>query len=982
MRLEGDTVSLAPNCLGVFNYWPQIVVEHNMYGYDALISYKKHSGEHIFGPVPANMGQLDPDFSDPNLVRFAFMHSRPQIYRTLLSEVQRCGISVHFQKTVTDYFEDVEAGIAGVVTEDGQKAMADVVVAADGVGSMSYKIVTGKKTKARSSGFSMYRAAFPVDRVLADHNLRKTFSTYGDKPRWDFYIGEDTHFTAFTSKDLATFSYTHRDDGSATDSWAASLSPGDVLKVMERTPGWSEQIKGFIKAAPENSIIDWKLLWRDPQPEWTSPGGRVVQIGDAAHSFLPTSGGGATQAVEDATSLAVCLATGGKDNLAVSTKVQQKLRFERVSCHQLKGFLNREMIHRTDWASIAKDPSAIEQKHGDWIVMHDPEAYVNENYWKAYDHVVGGKEFVNSNVPKGWSHQTWTIEQVLNQPLASFQESGDWSIRQLGVGHVMGVPGDMNLELLDYIREVPGLIWVGNANELNAAYAADGYARVKGVPGVLVTTHGVGELSAINGIAGAYTEQVPVIHIVGATPMTAQKKRAMIHHNLGPNPDHRVYADIPARVRCHVAYLDDASTAPALIDATIQECLNQWLPVYIYVPLDYVHALVAEPKSRLEPNPPQTATMNEKASTRIFDALQTSSKRVVLVDVLATRHGAFDLLGALVDVLNCPIYCTPMGKGAINETHPMYVGIYSGGTSAPGIKEAVESSDCVLHLGPLLADSNTGAFSMQIEENRLISIDPYQCVAFGEVFEGTHIKTILKEILKLATSQRLPVIDTPVPSAISPPEESSDPAITQAWLWKSFGKFLRPNDVLIVEAGTAQFGMPDATFPAHIRYITQVYYGCIGYSVGCCAGAAFAQREAQSEATLASGRLILVVGDGSIQLSVQEIGTMIRAGLKPIIVLLNNDGYTIERTIHRPNEVYHDIAQWRWQSMLDFFGAENPATASSVVRTKAELESKMSSPELLTPTQMQLVELRMDKFDAPWRLKRQVEIVNAGKQKT
>ncbi|OQU99451.1 Thiamine pyrophosphate enzyme, central domain-containing protein [Cladophialophora immunda] len=553
-------------------------------------------------------------------------------------------------------------------------------------------------------------------------------------------------------------------------------------------------------------------------------------------------------------------------------------------------------------------------------------------------------------------------------------------IRQLGVGHIMGVPGDMNLELLDYLKEVPGLVWVGNANEMNAAYAADGYARVKGVPGVLVTTHGVGELSAINGIAGAYTEQVPVIHIVGATPMAMQTKRAMIHHNLGPNPDHRVYADISARVRCHVAYLDDTNTAPRLIDTAIRECLNQWLPVYIYVPLDYAHALVKEPESKLEPNPAQSAMMNEAASTHIFDALRTSPNRVVLVDVLATRHGALDLLRPLVDVLNCPIYCTPMGKGAIDETHPMYVGIYSGGTSDPGVKEAVESSDCVLHLGPLLADSNTGGFSAAIEGKRLISVDPYQCVAFGEVFEGTHIKTVLKELLKLATSQRLPSVDIPALVPNLPVDEFSDPTITQAWIWKSFGKFLRPNDILIVEAGTAQFGMPDAKFPANVRYITQVYYGCIGYSVGCCAGAGLAQREIETESNTPGGRLILVVGDGSIQLSVQEIGTMIRAGLKPIIVLINNDGYTIERTIHKPTETYHDIAQWRWQSMLDFFGAETPTTASAIVRTKAELESKMSSPEVTDPTQMQLLELRMDKFDAPWRLRRQVEIVKASKK--
>ena len=75
-------------------------------------------------------------------------------------------------------------------------------------------------------------------------------------------------------------------------------------------------------------------------------------------------------------------------------------------------------------------------------------------------------------------------------------------IKQVGVNRIFGVPGDFNLTLLDHIYDVEGLEWVGNTNELNAAYAADGYARTMHGAGCLVTTHGVGELSALNGIAG------------------------------------------------------------------------------------------------------------------------------------------------------------------------------------------------------------------------------------------------------------------------------------------------------------------------------------------------------------------------------------------------------------------------------------------------------------------------------------------------
>ncbi|KAI8713865.1 Pyruvate decarboxylase [Fusarium sp. LHS14.1] len=145
-------------------------------------------------------------------------------------------------------------------------------------------------------------------------------------------------------------------------------------------------------------------------------------------------------------------------------------------------------------------------------------------------------------------------------------------IRQQGTESIMGVPGDMNLELLDYIKKVPGLRWVGNTNELNAAYAADGYARVKDCPGAITTTMGVGEMSALNGVAGAYTEQVKVIHVVGTTPTEAQKNRVMIHHCLGSNPDHRVFDTISSHVRCAHAWIDDADTATAEIDRVIREC--------------------------------------------------------------------------------------------------------------------------------------------------------------------------------------------------------------------------------------------------------------------------------------------------------------------------------------------------------------------------------------------------------------------------
>ena len=89
-------------------------------------------------------------------------------------------------------------------------------------------------------------------------------------------------------------------------------------------------------------------------------------------------------------------------------------------------------------------------------------------------------------------------------------------IMELGIDTVFGLPGDYNFNILDAIIKNPGLTWINSTNELNASYAADGYARIKGF-GAVVTTFGVGELSAINGIAGAYSENVPVLKITGVS---------------------------------------------------------------------------------------------------------------------------------------------------------------------------------------------------------------------------------------------------------------------------------------------------------------------------------------------------------------------------------------------------------------------------------------------------------------------------------
>ncbi|RDW86630.1 uncharacterized protein DSM5745_03272 [Aspergillus mulundensis] len=204
----------------------------------------------------------------------------------------------------------------------------------------------------------------------------------------------------------------------------------------------------------------------------------------------------------------------------------------------------------------------------------------------------------------------------------------------------------------------------------------------------------------------------------------------------------------------------------------------------------------------------------------------------------------------------------------------------------------------------------------------------------------------------------------------------------------------RPGDIIIGESGTAQFGLSDAPFAPGVQYITQIYFGSIGYSVPACFGAAVAQREREDQTRTRAfgcggeengnggtqartGRTILVVGDGSLQLTVQEIGTMVKRGLgNVIIIVINNSGYTIERAIHGPEQGYNDIPAWNHQLLLRAFGAQNGESNSRVVDTKEGFEDAISSPQYTALNSVQLLEVIMDKMDVPWRLQAQIGLVH------
>ena len=240
-------------------------------------------------------------------------------------------------------------------------------------------------------------------------------------------------------------------------------------------------------------------------------------------------------------------------------------------------------------------------------------------------------------------------------------------LTQIGLRSLHGVPGDYNLTALDYV-EPAGIRWVGNANELNAGYAADGYARIKGI-GAIATSFGVGELSAINAIAAAYSEKAPVVHIVGTPPLAAQRSGARLHHTLGDG-NFRVFADMYKSVTVAQVNLDDALTAPRLIDMALKECLLQSRPVYIELPCDMVKVKVSAPDASLDLSIPAYDELYEDQRVEILVArIQSSRQPLILVDGFTARFNVRDEVNELVRITGIPTLTTSQSSAPIAHSY-------------------------------------------------------------------------------------------------------------------------------------------------------------------------------------------------------------------------------------------------------------------------------------------------------------------------
>ncbi len=492
-------------------------------------------------------------------------------------------------------------------------------------------------------------------------------------------------------------------------------------------------------------------------------------------------------------------------------------------------------------------------------------------------------------------------------------------LAEAGLISIFGVPGDYNLPVLDAIAARPDLAWIGMATEQGAGDAADSYARQRGI-GALVTTFGVGELSAMNAIAGAYAESVPVVHIVGTPALAARDSATTLHHNL-PGRDYGHFARMAAEITAAQADLR-AATAPEEIDRVLTAALRTSRPVYLTIPADVADLPVLAPAGPLpragqDPDPAVVAAFTRRAR-RMLAAADSAS---LLVGHLASRHRVTSQVRDLAVAGNLPVAVLSMAKGDFPESDPRFAGLYAGPDPFPSGKRArvaVEDADVLITAGVTLADTVLGG-AHQLSGGRRIDLAPDQASIEGTVYPGIGLRQSLAVLAAAvrSTPPRTGLAD--LPPLETAPDVRGGP-LTQRSLWARVRDFLLPGDLLIADQGTAFYGAAALTLPDGAQLIGQPLWASIGWTLPAALGASLAAPDR---------RVVLIAGDGAMQQTAAELGTLLGQGLAPVIIVLNNGGYTVERAIHQPDAGYHQIPAWHWTALP---AAVGPVTSPVALR--------------------------------------------------
>ena len=484
---------------------------------------------------------------------------------------------------------------------------------------------------------------------------------------------------------------------------------------------------------------------------------------------------------------------------------------------------------------------------------------------------------------------------------------GSYLIQRLqdyGISDMFGIPGDFVLQFYGMLEESPIKI-IGTTREDNAGYAADGYARVNGI-GAVCVTYCVGGLSLCNSIAGAYAEKSPVVVISGAPGMTERETDPLLHHRV---KDFHTQRDVFEKITVATALLDDPLTAFQEIDRCLEACVHYKRPVYLELPRDCVHTKAIIPHVPDDSQPTSDKNALRESLEEAAELISTSKKPVIIAGVEVHRFGLREEVLKFAEKHKIPMCATILGKSVVSESHPLYLGVYEGAMGRNEVQRFVEDSDCVILLGTFMTDINLGIYTAHL--------DPGKCIyATSEKLRISYHHfhdVIFSDFVKALGKQKMKVVVRKIPDGVRPQpvnyEVRPSEPVTTKHLFESINQILSDQTVVVTDVGDCLFGAVDLMISTHTKFLSPAYYTSMGFAIPASIGAQVANQ---------SLRPIVLVGDGAFQMTCLELSTALKLGYNPIVIVLNNKGYTTERFLQEGP--FNDIPDWKYHNITDLIG--------------------------------------------------------------
>jgi TPP-dependent 2-oxoacid decarboxylase len=522
---------------------------------------------------------------------------------------------------------------------------------------------------------------------------------------------------------------------------------------------------------------------------------------------------------------------------------------------------------------------------------------------------------------------------------------GEYLIQRLyahGVRHVFGIPGDYVLGFYDQLARSK-LRLVNTCDEQGAGFAADAYARLRGL-GAVCVTYCVGGLKLANTTAEAFAEKSPVVVISGAPGMKEREKNPLLHHKVREfDTQKRVFEQLTIAS----TVLGDPQTAFEEIDRVLHTALRYKRPVYIELPRDQVWATG---DARHRPGEVEAASDPRALRAALAEAeemIDRARRPAILADVEVHRFGLQDEVLRLVRRTNIPVAATVLGKSVIGEQHPLYLGIYEGAMGREDVRRYVEGSDCLIMLGAFLTDINLGVYTARLDPARSIYATSEKLSIRYHTYENVRFEDFLRGLLRLRLRRRGPRrLPHPAPARLAR-SPGAGGRLTVRRLFAILNTFLEDEMVVVADVGDALFGATDLVIRRRTEFLGPAYYASMGFAVPAGIGA-----------QLANPRLrpLVLVGDGAFQMTGTELATAARYRLNPIVVVLNNHGYGTER--HMQDGAYNDVWPWQYSRLPEVLGTGKGFN----VRTEEELRDALGQARRWTRS-FCLIEVQLAPLD-------------------